>query len=136
MRPSLILGETFKDHRGTIQFNNYFDMDPIKRIYTIQNIDKSYIRAWQGHKIEQRWFLAVLGEFKIKLIKIDDWENPSKNLKKQIFNLSDKSYQILQIPNGYVSSIQSLKDSSKLLVMSNYSVNEINDEYRYPINYF
>ena len=45
-------------------------------MYFIENIDTVITRARQGHEIEQRWFSAVVGEFKIELIKIDDWKNP------------------------------------------------------------
>ena len=105
-------------------------------MYIIQNINTSFIRGWQGHKIEQRWFSAITGEFKINLMKIDNWNNPSKALNKQTFYLNDKSSDVLHVPNGYVSSIQASIEQSKLLVMSNYNINEINDEYRFPITYF
>jgi len=43
---------------------------------------------------------------------------------------------VLHVPPGYVSSIQSQEKSSKLLVMSDYLLGEIQDEYRYDITYF
>jgi hypothetical protein len=43
---------------------------------------------------------------------------------------------ILHVPQGYVSSIQALEESSKLLLMSDYLLGEISDEYRYDITYF
>ena len=40
------------------------------------------------------------------------------------------------VPSGYVSCIKSKESNSKLLSMSNYGIEEINDEYRFNIDYF
>jgi dTDP-4-dehydrorhamnose 3,5-epimerase-like enzyme len=134
--PKLIRGNSYTDERGTLQFNNDFNALGIKRLYTIQNRDTSFIRGWQGHKIEQRWFLAIQGRFQIKLIAIDDWVTPSSNLQQYEFVLTCESMDVLHVPAGYVSSIQALEPSSKLLLMSDYALGEIQDEYRFEINYF
>lgn len=136
MKPRLILGDKYKDKRGVLKFCNDFDLSPVKRMYTIKNISTTFIRRWQGHKIEQRWFSAVSGKFKIDLIKIDNWENPSKELEKITFEISSKRSDVLHVPNGYVTSIQSIIDSSKLLVMSDYKMNEIDDNYKFSSEYF
>ena len=136
MKPRLILGDKYKDKRGVLKFCNDFDLSPVKRMYTIKNISTTFIRRWQGHKIEQRWFSVVTGKFKIDLIKIDNWENPSKELEKITFEISSKRSDVLHVPNGYVTSIQSIIDSSKLLVMSDYKMNEIDDNYKFSSEYF
>ena len=136
MFPKLISGESFKDERGELNYNNSFNLYPIKRFYTIVNKDIYFKRGWQGHKIEQRWFTAVSGKFEIQISLIDNWSNPSVDLKKITFELVDDTLDVLQIPPGYISSIQSLTNNSKLLIMSDYELNEIEDEYRFPINYF
>ena len=43
---------------------------------------------------------------------------------------------VLYVPNGFVTSIQSVNKNSELLVMADAILNENNDEYRFPINYF
>ena len=134
--PRIIKGDFFTDNRGTINFNNSFDASQIKRIYIIQNSSVNFIRGWQGHKVEQRWFSALQGSFRIKLIKIDDWNTPSKSLVYQEIKLEAKTLDILHIPQGYVTSIQSIKNNSKLLVMADYAIGEIEDEQRYDLNYF
>ena len=134
--PQIIKGNSHADDRGVLQFNNDFNALGIKRIYTIQNRDTEFVRGWQGHKIEQRWFSAIQGSFKIFLIAIDDWNAPSTNLIQHEFILDAQKMDVLHVPSGYVSSIQSLEKSSKLLLMSDYLLGEINDEYRYDINYF
>lgn len=136
MNPKLISGKNQSDTRGTLYFNNDFDASVIKRIYIIENIDVNFIRAWQGHKIEKRWFSAIRGSFKIELIKIDNWDNPSKDLERFVFILDDINLDILHVPHGYISSIQSIEEGSRLLVMADYLFNEIEDQYRFDTDYF
>lgn len=136
MKPKLTTGNCHSDQRGTLLYNNNFDASLIKRIYIIENEDNEFIRGWQGHKIEQRWFSVVCGEFKIQLIKIDNWEKPSLDLEVFTYLINSENLNVLHVPKGYVSSIQSLELSSKLLVMADYLLGENKDEYRYDIEYF
>jgi dTDP-4-dehydrorhamnose 3,5-epimerase-like enzyme len=132
----VITGGNHTDKRGTLTFNNDFDASDIKRIYTIENESTKTIRAWQGHKIESRWFSAIKGSFEIKIIKIKNWENPDKNAEVFSIILNDKNLNTLCVPNGYLNSIQALEENSKLLAMSDYKLGEINDEYKFDLNYF
>jgi dTDP-4-dehydrorhamnose 3,5-epimerase-like enzyme len=136
MEPKLINGNYHSDLRGTLLYNNDFDTSLIKRIYIIENESPEFIRGWQGHQIEQRWFSVVSGKFKIQLIKIDDWEKPSVNLEVLTYLIDSEKLNVLHVPKGYISSIQSLELNSKLLVMADYLLGEIKDEYRYDIDYF
>jgi hypothetical protein len=135
MIPSIIYGGTYKDNRGLLRYNNSFDASIVKRIYVIEN-NLNFIRGWQGHKIEQRWFSAIKGQFMVQLIKIDNWIEPVKELKKITFNLSENTLDVLHIPAGYITSIKSKEEGAKLLVMSDYMLNEISDNYKYPLTYF
>lgn len=136
MEPKLINGNCHSDQRGTLLYNNDFDASLIKRIYIIENESTQFIRGWQGHQIEERWFSVVSGKFKIQLIKIDNWETPSVNLEVRTYLIDSEKLNVLHVPKGYVSSIQSLELNSKLLVMADYLLGEIKDEYRYDIDYF
>ena len=136
MQPQIIKGNHHKDDRGTLTFNNDFNALGIKRVYTIENESLDFLRAWQGHQIEQRWFSAVAGSFKIKLIEIDDWKNPTKDLTILEFILNSENLDILHVPRGFATSIQSLEDHSKLLLFADYQLGEIQDEYRFASNYF
>jgi len=136
MEPKLINGNCHSDQRGTLLYNNDFDASLIKRIYIIENESTRFIRGWQGHQIEQRWFSVVSGKFKIQLIEIDNWEKPSVNLEAFTYLIDSEKLNVLHVPKGYVSSIQSLELNSKLLVMADYLLGEIKDEYRYDIDYF
>lgn len=136
MAPKLIIGGRHSDCRGVLQYNNAFDALEVKRLYIIENTDSSFIRGWQGHRIEQRWFTVLQGSFEIRLIKIDDWERPSKDLNVTVFNLDSEKLDVLHIPPGYISSIQSNVNEAKLLVMSDYLLGKTNDEYRFSLDYF
>lgn len=136
MIPKITIGNSHSDSRGTLFFNNDFDASAIKRFYIIENQNTDFIRAWQGHKIEQRWFSAVQGSFKIKLISFDNWENPSDEFEPIAFVLEAEKLDILHIPKGYLSSIQSLEEGSKLLVLSDYLMGEVKDEYRFASDNF
>lgn len=132
----LLTGKAHQDERGIITFNNDFDASQIKRIYTIENHSTEFIRGWQGHKIEQRWFACMKGSFEIWVIQIDDFEKPSKDLTIQKYLLKNDVLTYLHIPAGHLTAIQSLQEESKLLVLADFRLGEIEDEYRFPIDYF
>ena len=132
----LLQGKAHQDNRGIITFNNEFDASEIKRIYTIENHSPDFIRGWQGHKIEQRWFACMKGSFEISVIVVDDFTKPSKDLAIQKYLLTDEVLTYLHIPAGYITAIQSKSLDSKLLVLADYGLREITDEYRFDLNYF
>lgn len=131
-----ITGSRHQDKRGIITYNNDFDASQIKRIYTIENTSTEFIRGWQGHKVEQRWFASMKGSFEISVIKVDDFENPSKDLTIQKYLLTEEVLTYLHVPSGCITAIQSKEKGSKLLVLADYGLGEISDEYRYSLDYF
>jgi len=131
-----ITGSRYQDDRGIITYNNDFDASQIKRIYTIENHSKDFIRGWQGHKVEQRWFSCMKGSFEISVIVVDNFTNPSKDLIIQKYLLTDDVLTYLHIPSGCITAIQAKEEGSKLLVLADYGLGEINDEYRYSLEYF
>ena len=136
MIPNIIKGGSHADSRGSLFYNNNFVASAIKRMYIIENNSTDFVRAWQGHKIEQRWFSALKGSFTIRLIAVDSWESPTKNLEQFSFIINAEKLDVLHVPSGYISSIQSLEEGSKLLSMSDYLLEELQDEYRYEVDYF
>ena len=134
MLPKIIPGGSHSDSRGTLTFNNDFDASMIKRMYSIENSDMNFIRGWQGHKIEQRWFSAIIGSFKIMVLSLDYFEKGQQELKPLNFELKVGSMDVLHIPPGYLSSIQCSEVNSKLLVLADHHVGEINDELRFEID--
>lgn len=133
--PKLIDGGFFEDERGRLDFVNAFDATKIKRIYFTTNTELNYFRAWQGHKIEKRWFYCVKGSFEVKLIKIDSWDLPSENLMPKTFILEEFKPQILYIPPGFANGFSALKKDSKMMIMSDYLLGEVEgDDYRFENN--
>lgn len=129
-------GNRHEDVRGVITYNNDFDASVIKRIYTIENHAVDFIRGWQGHQVQQRWFDAMKGAFEIAVIQVDDFENPSPHLPLQTFSLTDENLTYLHVPAGCITAIQSKEEGSKLLVLSDYALGEVQDEYRFALEYF
>ncbi|MBW8362844.1 MAG: WxcM-like domain-containing protein [Kaistella sp.] len=134
--PQLIKGNVFTDQRGTVLYNNDFDVTPVKRIYFIENKNTELVRAWQGHKIEQKWMVPVSGRFRISLVKINDWENPDPNTEVAEFIACSNQLNVIHIPAGFANSIQALEEHSKLLVMADHLLGEVEDEYRFDPTHF
>jgi dTDP-4-dehydrorhamnose 3,5-epimerase len=133
--PKIISGGNYSDERGQLEFFNDFDMSPIKRIYYTTHFDTETVRAWQGHKIESRWFICIKGSFTVKLVEIDDWVNPSDSLKVYEYELSADKQEVLCIPSGFANGFRALEVNAKLMIMSNYGFNEIdNDQKRFDQN--
>ena len=129
--PQFLEGKKHQDKRGIITYNNDFDATSIKRMYTIENADLHFIRGWQGHKIEQRWFSAMKGTFKIQILSIAYFEKRLKGLQPYSFVLKADQMDILHVPAGFVSSIQALEVGAKLLVLADYKLGEVDDEFRF-----
>jgi dTDP-4-dehydrorhamnose 3,5-epimerase-like enzyme len=136
MLPKIITGSCHEDKRGELKYNNNFNLANIKRMYLVENAAIEIKRGWQGHKIEQRWFSVISGKFQILLLKVDDWEMPSKNLKPFIFDVNSENLDVLHVPSGFITCIQAKEENAKLLVMSDYVLGEINDEFKFDLNYF
>ncbi|MBO6606480.1 WxcM-like domain-containing protein [Psychroserpens sp.] len=137
MNPShqLIKGEIFKDNRGLLSSINDFDLSPIVRFYEIAPKDSTIVRAWQAHKKESKWFYCSKGAFQIKLIRIDDFDAPSDELKIETIYLNEGDPHILHVPGGYANGFKSEAKDSKLVVFSDYGLEASkDDDYRYDHN--
>lgn len=130
--PRLITGGLHTDSRGTISFINDFDLSAVKRMYMIEHSDTSTVRAWQGHKVEQKWFVVTAGSFKVGLIAPDNWNEPSDILPVQEFTLYAGEPSVLHIPGGYLNGFKALEPNSKMTVFSDATVEESKaDDYRF-----
>jgi dTDP-4-dehydrorhamnose 3,5-epimerase len=131
-KPYIINGGIHTDERGTLLHVNDFDFSGIKRFYQVENSSTQMVRAWQGHRIESKHFFVGQGAFLIAAVKIDDWENPSADLKAEHFVLKASAPQILYIPPGYANGVKALEEHSILTIFSNLSLEQsANDTYRF-----
>jgi dTDP-4-dehydrorhamnose 3,5-epimerase len=137
MIPKIINGGKFSDHRGTISYVNDFSFSDVERFYIISNSDENPIRAWQGHKLDSKNFYCIAGSFKIHFVKVDNWENPSRDLLIETVIVSVSDSKIIHIPAGYANAIQSLEKGSKLISFSTLPLENVNeDDVRYDSNYW
>ncbi len=132
----MIKGNKHTDKRGIITYNNDFDASKIKRIYTIENHSTEFIRGWQGHQIESRWFAAMKGKFRVGMILFDAVNDLSPEVGMYWFEIEEGNLDYLYLPPKHLSCIQALEPGSKLLVLSDYALGEVQDELRYPLEYF
>ena len=135
MNPTIIQGGLFNDERGSLAFVNDFDLQPIRRFYTITHHNTAVVRAWQGHQKEAKWFYCSNGSFQILSVKIDDWENPSRDLEVISFRLSENNPRILAVPPGYASGFKATEKDSTLIVYSDKDLEASkNDDFRFDKN--
>ncbi len=129
--------ETAVDDRGYLRFCNSFDLTQYVRFYDVINFQSNFIRAWHGHKNESKAAVVREGSAMICVVKVDNWENPSKELKIAKYFLSDKNPKILEIPAGCAHGFMSLETNTKITFYSNKTTKEsIVDDYRFDYNYW
>ena len=133
----IIQGDSHEDKRGKISFFNTLDMSKIKRMYQIEPANEGIIRAWQGHKVEKKWFYCLQGSFIINLVKVTDFKHPETyaTIRQNIIMASTPT--VLYVEGGYASGIKSTTPNSKLLVFSDLSVEASkNDDYRFDVDFW
>lgn len=136
-QPTIIKGDQFSDHRGTLRFVNEFLMQDVVRFYTISHFSTEVIRAWQGHQKEKKWFSSLKGSFVVAWVKIDNFEKPLKSLTAQYHVLNTEQSEVLFIPSGYANGMKALEPNSELLVFSSLPLElSKKDDYRYPADWW
>lgn len=133
MQPQIIKGDSYTDQRGTLRFVNGFDLKDVCRFYTIQHPDTSVVRAWQGHEVESKWFFPLKGSFVVAWVEIDDFDNPSENLKAEYKILNADEPAVIHVPAGYANGLKAIEPNSELMVFSSLTLEEAKtDDKRYP----
>ena len=133
----LIDADIATDDRGELMFSNNFDMSKIKRFYQITNFKTPFVRAWHGHKYENKYIIVLKGAAMLAVVKINKWKNPNKNLKIEKFVLNDKKPKLLFIPGGHDHGFKTLKSDTRLMVFSTSTVKQSKkDDYRFQSNYW
>ncbi|MEO6133707.1 MAG: hypothetical protein ABIP35_01055 [Ginsengibacter sp.] len=131
----IIRGGDHEDVRGKLTFFNEFDMKSVRRFYLIEHPDTKVVRAWQAHKIEQKWFHVLKGSFKLILVQPNDWTTPSPDLSFQKFILKKGDNKIIHVPGGFASGFQAVEPDSELLVFSDFAMADAGtDDYRFDKN--
>lgn len=137
--PNIIPGQLFTDHRGILRYNNDYDLSQAKRMYVIENVNTDLNRGWKAHAIEQRWFTAISGSFRIRVVpfaSFDLYEHQGTLPTVLEFELNSQTLDVLHCPAGYATAIQALEMEAKILVMGDYLLGESEDDHRFDIDYF
>lgn len=131
----LIKGNTHSDDRGILCFVNDFDLQSIRRFYTITHPATAIVRAWQGHKIETKHFFVTKGSFLFGWVKIDDWDQPSAKLDVSRQVLTFDQPAVLTISAGCANGFKALKPGSTVIIFSDLTLEEsAEDMYRFHQN--
>lgn len=135
--PRLIQGGLAADDRGEVSFVNEFTLAGIKRFYVVSNHRTGFVRAWHGHKYEEKYITVVSGAAVVCAVKIDNWEHPSKKSEVHRFVMSAAKPTVLYIPKGYANGFMTLTQDAKLLFFSTASVEEsMKDDIRFESRYW
>jgi dTDP-4-dehydrorhamnose 3,5-epimerase-like enzyme len=134
--PYLVEGGISIDDRGVVKYINEFNFKA-KRLYTVSNFSSLFIRAWHGHKKEEKCVMVLKGAAVVAAIPIEDWAYPrdSKNIYRYV--LSDKKPAMVYIPKNCVNGFMSLTDDSQLLFFSSATLEESQeDDYRFEPDFW
>ncbi len=133
----IIQGGIHKDTRGKIIYANDFNLEGVKRMYHFHQSDIDVIRAWQGHKNETKWMHCVKGAYAVRVVKLDDFDNPSKLTVPEEYTLSAENSQVLHITPGHANGFKAIEPDSILLVFSDMNVEDSSqDLVRYDVDYW
>lgn len=137
LEPQLFKGGLSVDDRGTVSFVNDFNFENVKRFYIVENHKQGFVRAWHAHRKESKYVMVVKGSAIIGAVQIDNWENPSKDLKIHRYVLSEKNPSVLFIPAGYANGFMNLSEDAKIIFFSTSELKDsLNDDVRYDAHYW
>lgn len=123
----VIKGNLFEDERGVVRFVNDFDMSRVVRMYCIEP-KMGVIRAWQGHKVETKWFYVAKGSFLVKTVDME-------TMSRKEYLMSSSESKVLEIPGGYFNGFAALEEGSVLMVFSDFRLKESKvDDFRQSLD--
>jgi dTDP-4-dehydrorhamnose 3,5-epimerase len=135
MKATLLQGDSFTDDRGTLQFINEEVPGNYRRFYLMTHNDTTVVRAWQGHKKEEKAFYALDGSFSIAVVSPECFESPHDDEKPEFFKLTKENKKFLRVPGGCYTGIKALAPNSTLLVLSEFDLaGSKADDFRQPAN--
>lgn len=132
-KPTFINGGDYKDERGIVQYVNDEHPGNYRRFYIITHPDTNFVRAWQGHKIEEKSFFVVKGCFMIAVVQPLNFENPTPLENPGFFTMKEEDNLFLKVPGGCYTGIKAFAPASVLLVLSGATLEESKkDDFRLP----
>lgn len=135
--PHLIEGGSAVDDRGTVAFVNGFDFEGVRRFYTVTNHKAGFVRAWHAHRREAKYVAVLGGAAIVGAVRIDDWEQPSRDLEVLRYVLSSEKPTVLYVPSGYANGFMTLTDNALMIFYSTATLEESqDDDVRYDSRYW
>lgn len=132
-----LAGGMATDDRGSVKFINDFGLGDFVRFYVVTNHKQGFVRAWHGHKHEAKAVVVLQGAAVVAAVKIDDWENPSPDLKVERTILSANKPGALFIPAGYANGFMNLTEDAILVFFSTSTVEQsMGDDIRFDARYW
>jgi len=136
MEPILFSSNSHSDDRGTVFFTNELNLKNVVRTYKVQNKLIKTVRAWHGHKIEEKWIIVEEGEFLVCAVEIDNFQNPNKEQKIFEFNMTPND-GVLFIPKNYANGAMNLSENNSIRYLSSLPLEEsIKDDYRFDSQFW
>jgi len=136
MEPILYQRSSNSDHRGTVSFTNELDLNKAVRTYKVTNKQIKTVRAWHGHKLEEKWIIVEEGEFLVCAVEIDNFQNPNKEQKIFEFNMTSND-GVLFIPKNYANGAMNLSENNSIRYLSSLPLEEsIKDDYRFESKFW
>lgn len=122
----LVSGDLVTDDRGTVRFVNDFDFKNVKRFYQVNNHRKGFIRAWHGHKHEDKYVYIASGSALVGVVNLE-----TEEVEK--FILSANKPRVLWVPANSANGFMSLEDNTTVLFFSSKTLEESKgDDIRFP----
>ena len=135
--PIMIPGGIAVDDRGAVVFVNDFSPREFQRMYVIKNHATPFIRAWHGHQFEAKAIFVVNGSALVGAVRIDDWNQPSRETFVHRVVLTSQKPSIFMIPAGYANGIMTLTPDTVVCVFSTATLEaSLNDDYRFPSRFW
>ena len=133
----IIEGGLEVDDRGNLKFANDFNFKNVKRFYQVKNYSTKTIRAFHGHKKEEKYAYVTSGSILLCVVKLTNYKKPSKKVTVERIVLSESKPQIVYIPSGYANGFKTLEKDSSIVFFSTSSLKKSKkDDYRYPYDYW
>ena len=120
--PTLHTGGTYTDPRGILKYVNEEDPGHYRRFYLMTHPDINIVRAWQGHKKEEKGFYVVNGSFMIAVVQPENFDAPDENEQPEFFTLTSENNHFLRVPGGCYTGIKALTPGATLLVLSGFDL--------------
>lgn len=134
---TLYTGDVAVDDRGEVGFVNDFDFSDVKRFYTVKNHRQGFVRAWHGHRREAKYVTVLEGAALVGAVKIDDWNEPAKDLPISKYVLAAAKPKVLFIPAGYANGFMSLSENTRMIFFSTATLKEtFGDDVRFSARHW